>query len=90
MFWRKSQPTITKKRHELTVVDSSGDTVMATWDPELEAEVDSVFATFTSLQKQGYLLYRPDGGRDSATGEKLTKFDPTAELIVAVRQPVGG
>lgn len=79
-----------RKRHEITMMSNSGDTKLATWDPELAAEVDSAFATFVSLQQSGYLLYKPDGGADSASGEKLTAFDPAAEVIIAVRQPVGG
>jgi hypothetical protein len=79
-----------RKRHEITVMSSLGDTQMATWDPELAAEVDSAFAVFTSLKAKGYLLYKPDGGASSASGEKLTTFDPAVEVIIAVRQPVGG
>ena len=87
---RKKNTAVAAKKHELTVMSSSGDTVVATWDPALAAEVDGAFAEFSRLIRDGYLMYKPDGGADSATGEKLAAFDPAAELIIAVRQPVGG
>ena len=87
MFWHQNRKPA---RHELTVMDSSGDTVLATWDPEIAGEVDAALEKFTALAREGYLLYIPDNGIRSADGEKLTAFDASAPLIVAVSQPVGG
>jgi hypothetical protein len=82
--------TTERPRHEIRVLDKTGDTALATWDPELEAEVEAAMAVFTSLRAQGNVLERPDGGADSATGEAMTVFDPSVELYIVHKPMAGG
>ena len=79
--------TIEDIKGELAVMDHTGDT-KTIWDPKNEVEVDLARATFDTLKKKGYLIYRV--GTNGEKGVAMTSFDPKAEKLIAVPPIVGG
>lgn len=79
--------TLDAPRHELHVLDPSGDTKVI-WDPERPEEVAQARSTFDALKGKGYLAYRVDRGGDK--GAVLREFDPSADKMILAPQTVGG
>jgi hypothetical protein len=79
--------TATKQRHEMAVMDETGDTKLI-WDEDNEDEVSAARTMFNSLKKKGYAGYSVDKKGDKGT--LLTEFDPSAEKIIMAPQMKGG
>lgn len=72
----------------IEVMDRKGETKII-WDSEKPAEVANAKRTFDDLTKQGYWAHKAVG-KDGATGERITEFDPEAERMVFHAQMKGG
>lgn len=72
---------------EGTVI-TAGDTKIM-WDSDSEDEVDAAKSTFDKLLKKGYIAFRAEG-KDGHQGEKINKWDPSAERLIMVPKIQGG
>lgn len=75
------------EKGELAVMDHTGDT-KTIWDPRNEAEVDAAEATFNTLKKKGYAIFKVNA--EGEKGTKVNTFDPSAGKMIAVPPVVGG
>ena len=78
---------ITAVKHEMAVMDSTGDTKLI-WEEENRDEVEAAREMFDSLKKKGYLAYAVNKKGDK--GDVLDRFDPSAEKIIMSPQLRGG
>jgi hypothetical protein len=69
-------------------IDNTGDTKIM-WDKDNPDEVDAARLQFEHLTKKGYLAYKAEGNKGEK-GEKVTKFDPTAERLILTPPLRGG
>ena len=79
--------TATARKHEMAVMDSTGDTKLI-WEEENSAEVEAAREMFDSLKRKGYLAYAVNKKGDK--GDVLDRFDPSAEKIIMSPQLRGG
>ena len=79
--------TATAVKHEMAVMDSTGDTKLI-WEEENRDEVEAAREMFDSLKKKGYLAYAVNKKGDK--GDVLDRFDPSAEKIIMSPQLKGG
>ena len=79
--------TATAVKHEMAVMDETGDTKLM-WSEDSHEEVEAAKATFDRLRKKGYVAYSVNKKGDK--GEIMTEFDPAAEKIILAPQMKGG
>ena len=71
-------------------LDRHGDTKVAEWDTGNPASVALAERVFNvEAARPGSLMARCDAGTD-LSGEKITKFDPSAQDIIILGQQEGG
>jgi hypothetical protein len=71
----------------MNVLDKTGHTKHI-WDANIEAEVEGARALFTSLTGRGYRAFKVK--KDGEAGERMDRFDPTAEKMILAPQLQGG
>jgi hypothetical protein len=74
-------------KHELSVLDATGDSVIE-WSADNLVEVEAAKAHFDALKKKGYLGFKEGvGGKPGAI---IQAFDPALELITMTPPQKGG
>lgn len=76
-----------KRLHEIATMDGTGDT-KTIWDADSPEEVDNAKVTFDRLVGKGYSIFNVK--KDGSAGVRMTKFDSSAEKMIAVKPIVGG
>ena len=71
----------------MRLMDATGDKTTATWDPADEAQVTTAAQLFDAYRAKGLTMFKD---QDAGRGEKLDRFDPAVEAIIAVPQLRGG
>lgn len=86
MFSKKNQDAtvVTRTMH---LLDSTGDTAVATWDPADTMSVAEAKAKFDELIREGYFA---TDATDPVDPVVTRVFDPEAEKIIIRRQMAGG
>lgn len=79
--------TLELEKSELAVMGHEGDTKII-WSRDNDTEIAVARAAFDKLKKDGYTIYRTD--KKGEASEKMDKFDPDAERLIAVPRVVGG
>lgn len=72
--------------HQMKILSSEGDTLLATWDPadtETTEQAETKFAEFART----HLMYRQGEG---AAAVQMTQFDPLEEQILVSKNIQGG
>jgi hypothetical protein len=80
--------TTTEKRHEMCVMDRTGDT-KTMWSKSNPDEVEIARDTFRKFKDKGYAAFSVKG-KDGERGEQMHEFDPDAERIIFVPALQGG
>lgn len=73
--------------HVLCFMSDEGDSRII-WDPDNPDEVDAARAQFDTLVGKGYAAYAVRRGGEK--GERVRKFDPTAERLILAPATRGG
>lgn len=79
--------TMTAVKHELCVLDETGDTRLI-WEEGNQVEIDAAKRMFDDLRKKGYVAYSVNKKGDK--GEVITEFDPSLEKLILAPQMRGG
>lgn len=75
-------------KHKLYILNRSGHTALAEWDPKSAVEIKTAEEVFGDLQTKNFHMF--DASSPLETKQELTEFDPKAKEIVAFGQLEGG
>jgi len=67
-------------KHQLFVLNRTGHSPIAEWDPNVPVEIKSAEQVFGDLQKSGMKFF--DAGEPQETKQELKTFDPEAKEII--------
>lgn len=75
-------------KHKIYLLDRSGHTPVAEWNPTNLAQIKTAEETFGDLQTKGFHMFDASDPQDTKT--ELKEFDPQTKEIVAFGQLEGG
>lgn len=78
-----------KTKSFFEIIDVRAGDVKLIWDRTKPDEVEAAQSTFDKLIKKGYAAFLVKDN-DGNKGEKVTKFDPSAERIILIAPMQGG
>ena len=73
---------------EMRIMDPEKGDIRENWDSNKPEEVQHARETYEKLTKKNYVAFRVK--KNGEKGEKMSKFDPDAELVIFAPMLAGG